>query len=196
MSEQEREALEREAATTLNTDTLPVGRYIPYSGGSMGWFENQGVLKSERRNNYQLHTAMESEYVRSVLFQRWGQVTDRRTAQRIARENAVNLMMSDESAPPSTFELETGEGVLTGVTKDISHYGMRMQFTKAVRLAKGDRVVARIKGRDSGEALLELPATVMWIQREVIVRPVWFVGIAFLQLTAETEHFIADLLAH
>jgi hypothetical protein len=35
----------------------------------------------------------------------------------------------------------------------------------------------------------------MWIQREVIVRPVWFVGIAFLQLTAETEHFIADLLA-
>jgi PilZ domain len=193
MSEKERGTPDSSA---LEMDTLPQGRYIPYSGGSMGWFENQGVLRCERGNNYRYRQVMDSEYVRSALFQRWGQVTDKRGAERIARENSVNVLMSDESVAETAFQLTTAGGTLSGVTKDISHYGMRVQFREPVKLAKGDPVTVQLLASAGGQVALELPASVAWIKREVVVRPVWFVGVAFLELTAETERFFSEFLHH
>jgi PilZ domain len=193
MSEKEQEAPETQE---LEMESLPHGRYIPYSGGSMGWFENQGVLRCERGNNYRFRQVMESEYVRSALFQRWGQVTDKRNAQRVAKENSVNVLMSDETVAETAFQLTTAGGTLSGMTKDISHYGMRMQFHEAVKLSKGDKVTVQLLGSAGGEVALELPATVAWVKREVVVRPIWFVGVAFLQLTAETESFFSEFLHH
>jgi PilZ domain len=194
MSEQDRGQAGLQDAQELDMDTVPHGRYIPYSGGSMGWFENQGVLRSERGNNYRFREAMESEYVRAALFQRWGQITDKRSARRVAKQNSVNVLMSDEAVPETAFELRTAAGVLSGSTKDVSHYGMRMQFSQAVQLSKGDEVTVQLLARAGGEVALELPAKVAWIKREVVVRPVWFIGVAFSQLTDETERFFAEFL--
>jgi hypothetical protein len=73
---------------------------------------------------------------------------------------------------------------------------MRMQFHEAVKLSKGDKVTVQLLGSAGGEVALELPATVAWVKREVVVRPIWFVGVAFLQLTAETESFFSEFLHH
>ena len=40
---------------SIRAETTKDGRYIPYSGGIMGWFENAGVLKCEHPNNYRYH---------------------------------------------------------------------------------------------------------------------------------------------
>ncbi|HKI98401.1 MAG TPA: PilZ domain-containing protein [bacterium] len=192
--EQVQDEASAEEARSLEMETLPHGRYIPYSGGSMGWFENQGVLHSERGNNYHFREVMESEYVRAALFQRWGQVTDQRAARRIARENSVNVLMSDEAVPETAFQLSTEEGVLAGRTKNVSHYGMRMQFDRDPHLSRGKSVKVQLLGGDGSDVVLDLPAKVIWVKREMYVRPVWFVGVAFLQLTADTESFFSEFL--
>lgn len=194
MSDIEDRANSPESDPEQEMETLPHGRYIPYSGGSMGWFENQGVLKSERGNRYRFFDEMGSEYVRATLFQRWGQVTDKRSARRMARENSVNVLMSDESVPETPFQIQTPGGVLSGTTKDISHYGMRMQFSQPPELKRGAKVTLQLMDRTGSEPLLELAAQVVWIKREMVVRPVWFVGVAFQELTADTEQFFHEFL--
>lgn len=176
------------------SDQLPQGRYIPYSGGSMGWFENQGVLKSERHNGYRFYTVMESEHVRAALFQRWSMVTDKRRAQRIARENSVNVMMSDESVGETAYRIDTGDRVIEGTTRDISIYGMRMAFTEPVALNTGDAVKVTLLNAEDGQPLLEVPAIVIWSREEVVVRRVWFVGVAFQDITADTERFLTEFV--
>ena len=182
------------ADAELEMETLPQGRYIPYSGGSMGWFENQGVLRSERANRYRFHQVMESEHVRSALFQRWGRATDKRGAQRVAQENSVNVLMNDDAVPETTYHLQTPGGMVEGKTKDISHYGMRLTFSEPIQLNRGDAVKVQLMDSAGAEVALELPAKVVWIKREVVVRPIWFVGVAFQQLTNETEAFFEEFL--
>jgi hypothetical protein len=48
------------------------GRYIPYAGGSLGWFENTGVSKIEQPAKYQLFTALDGERVREAQLVRSG----------------------------------------------------------------------------------------------------------------------------
>jgi hypothetical protein len=36
---------------------------------------------------------------------------------------------------------------------------------------------------------------VVWVKREVVVWPVWFVGLAFQNLTEETERLVGEFLA-
>jgi hypothetical protein len=194
MSRDDEQRGQSPARPDLDMETTPHGRYIPYSGGSMGWFENQSVLRCERNNRYRFHLVMESEYVRAALFQRWGRTTDKRGAERIAKENSVNLLMSDRSVPETAYHLKTAAGVLEGKTKDISHYGMRLTFAEPVQLSKGDAVTVQLMDSSGRETALELPATVVWIKREVVIRPVWFVGVAFQQLTHETEAFFSEFL--
>ena len=160
----------------------------------MGWFENQGVLKSERHNGYRFHTVMESEHVRAALFQRWSMVTDKRRARRIARENSINVLMSDEGVEETPYRIDTGERVIEGTTRDISIYGMRMAFTKPVALKTGDAVSVTLLNSEDGQPLLEVPAVVIWAREEVVVRRVWFVGVAFQDITAETEHFLGEFV--
>ncbi len=174
-------------------DVSEEGRYIPYSGGSMGWFENRGVLKCELANNYLFHQVMGSEYVRSVLFQRWGQVTDRRAARRLARDNSVNLLMSGEAPEDTPYIVQWPEGRLSGVTHDISHYGIRLQLSEPVEFTKGTRVTVQLLDAE-GNGMLEVASRVIWIKREVVVRPVWFVGIAFTEITHGTEMLLDDFL--
>jgi hypothetical protein len=186
------EALDERA---LEMETLPQGRYIPYGGGSMGWFENQGVLKSERNNNYRFSSVMESEHVRAALFQRWGQHTDKRAAKQVAGQNTVSRLMSDESVPETAFQLLTRHGALSGTTRDVSHYGMRMHFKKQVPFSRGEGMKVQLMSHTDGSVALELSAVVVWVKREVVVWPVWFVGLAFQNLTEETERLVGDFLA-
>ncbi len=182
----------QEDALDEEMDLTPDGRYIPYSGGSMGWLDNSGVLKSERNNNYRLFEAMESEHVRSTLFQRWGQVTDQRQAARVASSNSVSMLMSG-SGKPTPFQITTESGVVTGETTDVSLYGMRLQFTDPVEIHKGDLVRVDLLD-DQREPLLSVQARVMWIKQEGVTRPVWFLGIAFHQLTADTESYLREFV--
>ena len=174
-------------------DALPEGKYIPYSGGSLGWFENKGVLKSEQRNNYGFHRAMDSEYVRATLFQRWGQVTNLRKAKRMAKENSVYLLMSDRPEQETPYHLKWPGGRLSATTRDISHYGMRLKFTEEVMLSGGELVTVQLL-HANGEVMLEVESRVIWVKREEIVRPIWFVGVAFTQITTETENTLQELL--
>lgn len=157
------------------------GRYIPYSGGIMGWFENSGVLKSELPNNYLFYTALDDEQVRITQFQRWGERFNRRgDRRRVRRETEV--------------ELRWGEHTVRGTTRDISTHGVRLQLTQAVPLTKGARVNTALLEPGTGEVMADAPGTVVWFEHIGKVRAVWQAGISFGPLDEESRQRLSAFL--
>ena len=165
-----------------SSETTEEGRYIPYSGGSMGWFENSGVLKSELGNNYLFYTAMASDRVRSMQFQRWGERFNRRgDRQRVRRMTGVTLGVGRET--------------VRGTTRDISRHGVRVQFLEEVTLQKGDSTHLKVhQSEDSDVVVFEADARVVWAERIGKIRPVWNLGMTLHELTPEQEERLRPLL--
>jgi PilZ domain len=163
-------------------ETTEEGRYIPYSGGSMGWFENSGVLKSELGNNYLFYTAMASDRVRSKQFQRWGERFNRRGGrQRFRAMTGISL--------------GSGRGGARGTTRDISRHGVRVQFLSEVTLKKGDETPLRIHQDEQSDAVaVEVSARVVWSERIGRIRPVWNLGLTFENVTPEQEELLKAFL--
>ena len=109
----------------LRAEILEDGRYVPHSGGMMGWFENSGVSRNERSNNYLFHTALDVAAVREKLFERWsdGENINRRASARHDVERDVRATLG-----------WTG-GTVTAKLKDYSYHGLRMQILEEELLA-------------------------------------------------------------
>ncbi len=162
-------------------DVTPSGRYIPYSGGSAGWFENSGVMKSERRNNYQFDKEMDLPEVRSKQFQRWGPAFDRRTGDRKRRTVPINLLKEGSSTALTTW--------------DINNRGIRLQFETPPALVIGEQVSVEVLDAPGGAVLAMLDAQVIWLVQMGATREVWNVGLFFPFVSAETASLLAQLLA-
>ena len=98
------------------------GRYIPYSGGSLGWFENSGVLKSERVNNYAFSTVLDGDLVRAKQYVRAGMQTEKRRSQRKepVQELLVTLKSSTEEQTARVVDL-SAEGLKVTYVGDQTH---------------------------------------------------------------------------
>jgi hypothetical protein len=173
---------------TKNTTGAEVGeltpagtRYLPHSGGSMGWVDNSLVPKSERYNNYQFHTVHDPEVVRKKQFERWGEMRNRRTEDR-------------SKVPDVGITIVKGRTKYTAVTKDLSPHGMQVQFLKEVDLTKGERVNVQIHDSSGKKVVLEVSAQVMWMDQSGKLRSVWNTGVSFLDVTAEQQALMAGLL--
>jgi hypothetical protein len=176
-----------------NPETTADGRYIPYSGGSMGWFQNSGVLKSELPNDYGFHKVMDAESVRAKMFERWGMMGDERHLAGLSKQDRPAGVHQQEAKGPIAVRLVWDGGSADGMTKDLSHYGMRIQVTDPLKVEEGHPVKAQLLTSD-GDMILEIDSTVAWIKEEVVIRALWSVGIAFTQITSETEEALRDFL--
>lgn len=172
---------EDRAAESAGGEMTQGGRYIPYSGGSAGWFENSGVLKSERRNNYQYHAVMDLPEVRAKLFMRWGPQEERRGGiPRKRRELPVNLLWEGSSVPMTTW--------------DINNRGIRLQLTEAPSFSEGSELSVEVLGSPEGESRVLLDAQVIWMEEIGTTRKVWNVGMYFPNITAEAAVTLRELL--
>ena len=152
------------------------GRYIPYSGGSLGWFENSGVLKCEKGNNYKFYTAIDTTLVRQKLFDRWGAEVNKRIDDRVVVDRETPVMLTWES------------GVAQAVTKDLSSHGLRLQLSEDPDLAKGDKVIVHVKEKEDSETeLMVLESEIMWTARVGKRRMVWNIGLVFSDISPEQE---------
>jgi hypothetical protein len=151
------------------------GRYIPYAGGCMGWYQHSGVLKSELPNNYRFDTALDKDLVRARMFERTGDKTNRR---RSARRNVE---------PELTVMLEWGSESKSSNCKDMSLHGMRVQIVnEEIALRKDDKINCQIPDKAGGEPL-KLSCTVMWAEKSGRARLIWTCGLAFVSVTPEQE---------
>ena len=146
----------------IREETSAEGRYIPYGGGSLGWFENSGVLKCEQGNDYKFHTAIDTQKVRQKLFDRWGNDVSRRMEERhdVEKETAVRITWGGQS-----YDAET---------KDLSAHGLRLQLLDDPSLNKGDRIGVQIyRKKDYKDELFAVESEVMWVARVGKRRMVW-----------------------
>jgi PilZ domain len=171
---------EAPAQKPARSEATASGRYIPYSGGSAGWFENSGVLKYERHNNYQFHREMDLPEVRSKQFERWGPAFDRRQGDRRRRELPINVLR---------------EGKATGLTTwDINNRGIRLQLASEPAFGKGDSVSVELLDAPGGKALTLLDAQVVWFEQVGTTRAVWNVGLYFPYVSPESGTILTQLI--
>lgn len=169
-SEQEEQTIDE--GYDARAEIAPTGRYLPYSGGSMGWFENSGVLKAELPNNYLFYTQMDEDYVRAKQFRRWGERFNRRGDRvRVRKETAVNLRWDKQQR--------------SGSTRDISRHGMRVQFLENLDLEAGAPVSVDLHRSEGGPVLMTIEARVVWSERIGRLRPVQNIGLSFAGLSDE-----------
>jgi hypothetical protein len=167
----------------LQEETSAEGRYIPYGGGSLGWFENSGVPKCERGNDYKFHTAIDTAKVRQKLFERWGDDVNRRMETRFDVERPTPVKI--------TWEGETHEAE----TKDLSMRGLRLQLTEDTGLKNGDKITVHVFRRPNfEEEVLTLAAEIMWVARVGKRRQVWNVGIGFTEVDEATGLKLKEFL--
>lgn len=181
MSETQTAAAPQAAAGSTGEVARYEGRYIPYAGGCMGWYENSGVLKSELPNNYLFHTALNKDLVRARMFERTGDKANRRRSARrnLETELTVVLTWGSESKPSNC--------------KDISLHGMRVQIVNAeITLRKDDKTTCQIQDKAGGEAL-NLNCTVMWAEKTGKARFIWTLGLAFTSVTPEQEARLKEI---
>lgn len=172
---------EENAKESRSEEMTEEGRYIPYSGGIMGWFENSGVLKSELGNNYQFHILMQSDAIRATQFERWGERTNRRTTDQRYRKDKGVIMLLDKKE-------------VKGTSRDISGHGVRIQFLVEASVQKGDKCRIKLLESEDGEEIVEVEARVVWSEKIGKIRPVWNVGMTFTDLTKEQAEKIQPLL--
>ena len=166
---------------SISADLTPRGRYIPYGGGSAGWFENSGVLKSERRNNYLFHREMDLPEVRSKQFERWGPAFNRREGgPRERRELPINVLREGSSTPMTTF--------------DINNRGIRLQLTEPPDMAIGDELNVELLEAPGGRVLTLLDAHVTWLEQAGATRRVWNLGLFFPYVSPEAAVTLNELL--
>ncbi|MCZ6749923.1 MAG: PilZ domain-containing protein [SAR324 cluster bacterium] len=160
----------------IREETSAEGRYIPYGGGSLGWFENSGVLKCEQGNDYKFHTAIDTQKVREKLFDRWGSDVSRRMEERhdVEKETAVRIVWGGQS-----YDAET---------KDLSAHGLRLQLLEDPSLKQGDKMSVHVfRKLDYKDELFAIDSEVMWVARVGKRRMVWNLGIGFLKIDEETS---------
>lgn len=144
------------------------GRYIPYSGGSLGWYENSGVPAHEKANNYAFHTAIDSDIVRAKQYLRAGLRAEKRRAPRRA--------LSDDL--PVTLKSDVEEK--SARVFDISAHGARVQYVgDDIRLKNSDKVLCQFLGKDGAAPVLELMCTVVRSWKVGKTRTLWNFGIDF-----------------
>lgn len=160
--------------------TTSYDRYIPYSGGSAGWFENSGVLKSEQPNNYQFRVEMDRPEVRSRQFERWGPAFDRRGDERKRHRLPVNLVQGSTRTAVTTWDINTR--------------GIRLQFTEPTDLKAGEQLQVELLDVPEGSAVITLDAQVVWVEESGATHRLWNVGIYFPTMTADDAAVMTDQL--
>jgi PilZ domain len=173
---------ETQTAATVVTDTQHDGRYIPYGGGCMGWFENSGVLKAEVPNHYTFFSAVDPELVRAKMFERAGTMVNKRRAER------------KEMTPELPITLKWGKDAKQAVGKDLSIHGMKVQFVNdEVALKKDDKVTVLLHDKTGRSMLMELSCSVMWAEKTGRLRTIWNFGVGFPTLTPEQVEKIKEI---
>jgi len=152
-------------------------RYIPFSGGSMGWYENGGVLKRELKNNYGFKDAIDKNAFRQALFNRWnsGEASTRRVEHRSSIERQLIL--------------EIGGKEYEAKTLDISLHGVRAQLEGDVELKKGEEIKVTVLEETGSKnpKLSSLTALTMWVMQVGKRRKLMNLGFGFTSLTEEQE---------
>ncbi|MDH5753289.1 MAG: PilZ domain-containing protein [Deltaproteobacteria bacterium] len=175
-----------ESADDLIEGFTADGRYIPYGGGLMGWFENSGLLDIEKPNNYLYHTVVDPDRVRGLQFKRWGHGFNRRGNRRRIKKDAEVTISWGKGKSRDSRE---------GKTKDISLNGMRLQFYEELPLAKDSVVEVTLHGYSRDEELLILKKTnVVWFESVGRIRPLINIGIGFGALKEKDERVLLDFL--
>lgn len=168
-----------EEKDSIRAETTSDGRYIPYSGGIMTWFQNAGVLKCEAPNNYRFHEMVDAEAVRKKLFERWGggENVSRRVGERHTLRRPISLLLTTDSGR-----------TVPSSAKDYSSHGLRLQLEGSEQngFSKGDNIRVVIQdGPDSGKVLFDIASQVMWAMQVGKTQPSISLGIAFIDLSVE-----------
>ena len=169
----------------LTEDYTPEGDYIPLSGGTQGWFRNNGVMDVEGPNNYRFHEAVDEEAFRL------------RAIEGIKAENRRSAKRSP-AALPVRVRYENGRDEEPAFCLDLSISGARLRTRR--RVSPDEPLYLTIttarQGNADPEDLVAMAAKVRWCEvattRGSTVR--YLCGVQFEPLDLPAQKALAALL--
>ena len=170
----------------LDENYTPEGTYIPLSGGIRGWYENSGVMKSETRNGYGFHGAVDGDAFKNTILERI-ETFNRRAVVRVK----VDLWVG--------YQREASTEQQAGFCLDLSVEGARLRTREALEV--GDRLrITMHRTRDAvgeGVPLVSVQAEVrnFRLANPNQAYPRYYTGIGFKDLEIAAKEAIARLVA-
>ena len=163
----------------------PSNRYIPRSGGGMGWVGNQGVLANEMPNNYRYYTVPDKKVVRMAEFMRMWE--DQREMSRLS------------SSPLPAY---LGNDGCVGYSVNISLAAMELCFVTVKPPSPGSRVKIKLEDRSNEIAPIDIQAGVAWVRpteafhQDILPNKAqaYAVGLVFLQTSKKLSISIKKLV--
>lgn len=159
-----------------------VARYIPFMGGSLGWFENSGVTNVEKPSNYRYFTAVDTDRIRAALLERSKATANKRKEprKRLHPETKVTLLL--------------GKRTFDATCKDFSASGMRLLLADEHEVfRKDEQVTVRVHDKSGRKLLLELLGPIVWANKFGKTRTVWDFGIRFSELSEQQASMVKEL---
>jgi c-di-GMP-binding flagellar brake protein YcgR len=125
---------------------------------------------------------LDAALVRKKQFDRWGEVQNRRSEDRI------------KVTPEVSVTLLIGNDKRDATTKDLSAHGMRMQFLEEIPVKAGDKIRVQVHDPKKKKGTLEVEASVMWMEKSGKLRSVWNMGVGFPSLNEEQGETLRQIL--
>jgi hypothetical protein len=159
------------------------GRYIPYSGGSLGWYRNSGVLRRESVNNYQFGSVMDEALVRAKQHLRSGLGGEKRRSARkvLGSETTIQVTLGAVATPMQII--------------NVSKHGAKLVYVGEELVPKnGAKLTCAFPAGKGGAPAFELQCTIVHTEQTGKKRVVWLMGIDFPIMTPEQASALASLL--
>ena len=170
---------------TRRKDYSEHGTYIPQGGGSRGWYENQGVAKTEKSNQYRYQEVIDQTGYRDVDVEHKIHV-NLRGAERKELRMQVRFSLDEHEVPQPALCL------------DLSLTGVRIRLSRRFRQAQP--IYLTFIHRDDIQGivtpLIHVQATVAWC-REVdptFKNPRYDLGLEFSEMTIDIKEKVSKLM--
>lgn len=130
-------------------------RYVPYSGGSMCWYGNLGIMKTEMSNAYRFYEEMNGDDVRKMQFQRWSVAGNRRSSGGREKRSVPIIISCDNVLSEERKEANT---------IDISLHGVRTVLPVHTHLIPTQLVQIALQLQTNSEDWTEIESQTIWVR--------------------------------
>ena len=136
------------------------GRYIPYGGGCLGWYENSGIPHVELSNNYRVHLLMDPQRIHQVSMRRIETDNDRREVYRINAKAGQQLNLVHRQ---QLFTMSLLDTTLRGVRGRIAEAEISFEPGELVHLLPPGESLENLTFKTMPPQAIE--ARVVWAHR-------------------------------
>ncbi len=163
-------------------------RYVPHSGGTMGWLDQQEIPKSEQKNGYGYASDIPADEFRAMVAYRktMHQNPQAQKSSTTSKKHRITGQPVDLSR--ATITLHWGEHAAKSTQTGMTMRAVKLSFDSFIPLQKGDKVLIHLVDEgQSKEDPLQVATEVAWVEEATEPPLSWNVGLAYSEINPNSH---------